>query len=1122
MSLIDGSRLGCTSLAACPIPLVDDTPINLPQYRLSHVDQEVVNKEVQLMLDLDVIEPSVSPWNSPVLLVTKKDGSKRFCADLRRINDRTVKDVYPIPHIQDTLDRLAGHHVFSTLDLKSGYWQLEIPIVDRPKTAFSTTQGHFQWKRAPFGFCNMPSIFQRMMHTLFQDCQTFLLVYLDDLVIFSATVHEHYQHLTTVFDRLLQANLTVHLKKCHFLATMFLYLGHLIHGNTIKPNPDKVSALRQLAPPTNRQQLLHFVGLINWFKRFIPNLAQHAACLYQLTSKSAIWNWTVQHQDAFQHLKNVLASAPVVHMPDFQQPFILMCDASDVQIAAVLLQQHDATLVPIHYHSRVLNVHERNYSVTEKECLAIVDGIKTFHTYLHGRQFIVRTDHKALVWLYKTKNQFSKLLRWSILLQEYQFLIVYGKGPSNTLADALSRLTRNENIPVNESFEPTPSLQMSNSQLQHTTLVSFWQDTLWLIQCAQSKWHPPIRSSEAPRNQNWIGRQVQVLGSWFTGAFGKAHKKELFTMDVVKFNPGKQLKDDRWIVCLHEDGQPDQEFAMNYNAMCRYMIPLQQQVQPSLTPPTTTPNTVVQLPCDLPTLDTFISEQAHDSTFRIWFEWCQSHQTPDVKHPQYLWWSADKDVIFFNEVQLLCRYATIAASVEARKCIQVLVPESLRSKVLHYIHGSEIFGHQGFARSLFHLRTQFFWSNMRDSLLTYIQSCPCQGLKHVQSTTAVQHDTISSPSPNYIVAADCCGPFPVSSSNNTHILVLQDLFTRFTELVPLPNLTADVIIEIILNVWILRYGPMHRLLTDNGSEFANKTLLTVCNALSIKKVFITPLHPQSNGQVERFMQTLKRLIASQLHLFPNAWDIYLPRLQYIYNTSMHAATLETPYFLWFARIPASFQALVEDLQQPDPKIPLSLAAFKSQLIHHLVSTSMEVATYAIQHHPDPPVPASQIVWQVGDLVWLQDKSQTAKVGSRKLANTWLGPYLILEVYPSRTIKLLCPSPQIPRHEVKVSVDRIRRFVVPFYQPWMDGHLAFRYPLFILEKRLRHGNIMYRVQWLSLADIQPSWESSDSLPPQLVFNFERQLISQKLPNAKPRLPLFLENDLADNANAATPT
>jgi len=154
-----------------------------------------------------------------------------------------------------------------------------------------------------------------------------------------------------------------------------------------------------------------------------------------------------------------------------------------------------------------------------------------------------------------------------------------------------------------------------------------------------------------------------------------------------------------------------------------------------------------------------------------------------------LWWSADKVVIFFNEVQLLCRYATIAASVEARKCIQVLVPESLRSKVLHYIHGSEIFGHQGFARSLFHLRTQFFWSNMRDSLLTYIQSCPCQCLKHVQSTTAVQHDTISSPSPNYIVTADCYGPFPVSSSNNTHILVLQDLFTRFMELVPLPNLT---------------------------------------------------------------------------------------------------------------------------------------------------------------------------------------------------------------------------------------------------------------------------------------------------------------------------------------------
>jgi hypothetical protein len=290
---------------------------------------------------------------------------------------------------------------------------------------------------------------------------------------------------------------------------------------------------------------------------------------------------------------------------------------------------------------------------------------------------------------------------------------------------------------------------------------------------------------------------------------------------------------------------------------------------------------------------------------------------------------------------------------------------------------------------------------------------------------------------------------------------------------------------------------MQRLLSDNGSEFANATLKTTCAILATKKVFISPLHPQSNGQVERLMQTIKKLVTSQVTLYPLAWDVYLPRVQYIYNTSLHKTTSETPYFLWFARIPPSFQHLTDNLLQPDVAVPLSVQQYKEQLIHHLVSTSSEVAAYLVKHNNEQPPPALQHTFETGDLVWLEDKSQTSKAHSRKLANIWTGPFMILEVLPNRNVRLLRPTPVSPRQEIKVSFDRLRRYLVPIFQPWMHGQTKFKFPLFIRAKRIRNGKAMYQIQWLSHDETPDSWEPAEKLPLQLLYNYEQLLQNKSL-------------------------
>lgn len=425
-----------------PIP-PHHQPIHSYPYRKSRKETEHINEQVQEMLANKIIRPSSSPWSSPVVIIQKKDGSPRFCVDYRRLNAITDRDVYPLPRIDDILDRLAGCQYFSTLDLKAGYWQLPIDERDKNKTAFVTTEGLYEFNVLPFGLSNAPASFQRIMNSVLGALRWDLaLVYLDDIIIYSKSFAQHLHHVDLVLAALHKANVRLNLSKCSLARKQLDYLGFRITQDGIKPTTANVRKTLDFPIPTSAKAAYSFVQLAQFYRRFIKNFASIAAPLNVFKITDAQFVWTDACQQAFDELKRQLSQYPLLAFYDDRSALTLRIntDASNVGIGGVLHQvTPDGRLQPVQYLSRALSKREKRYSVIEKECLAMVWCISKLRPYVYGRDFTLITDHHPLCWLNKQSSKNGRLDRWSLQLQEYSFTIKHISGSSNCVADCLSR-----------------------------------------------------------------------------------------------------------------------------------------------------------------------------------------------------------------------------------------------------------------------------------------------------------------------------------------------------------------------------------------------------------------------------------------------------------------------------------------------------------------------------------------------------------------------------------------------------------------------------------------------------------------------------------------------------------
>lgn len=432
--------LGHTDLVLHKVNTGDAAPIRQPPRRLPSQKKDEAHKAVTEMLQQGLIEPSASPWAAPIVLVRKKDGSWRFCVDYRRLNDVTKKDSYPLPRIDDTLDQLAGMQWFSTLDLKSGYWQVEMDPKDKEKTAFTTGTGLWQFTVMPFGLCNAPATFERLMDRVLAGLPPeTALVYIDDILVSGQTFHKQLDSLQRVFQCLRKAKLKLSPKKCHLFQKQVKYLGHVISQNGVSTDPEKVKAVAEWPQPTSTTEVRKFLGLCSYYRCFISQFAHIARPLHQLLECGRSFEWTPAASHAFQQLKQALVEAPVLGYPQPEGKLILDTDASSHAVGAVLSQEQDGVVRPLAYYSQTLKHAERQYCVTRRELLAVIKGIRQFHVYLYGHHFTIRTDHAALRWLLNFRNPEGQVARWLQQLQEYDFVIEHRPGISHTNADALSR-----------------------------------------------------------------------------------------------------------------------------------------------------------------------------------------------------------------------------------------------------------------------------------------------------------------------------------------------------------------------------------------------------------------------------------------------------------------------------------------------------------------------------------------------------------------------------------------------------------------------------------------------------------------------------------------------------------
>lgn len=863
----EGDKLTFTNHTKHSIPTTSETPINTKTYRFPHVHQKEVKSQVEKMLNENIIRHSTSPWSSPIWVVPKKTDASgkqkwRVVIDYRKLNDITIGDSYPLPNITDILDKLGHSIYFTTLDLASGFHQIELEPKDIPKTAFNTPYGHYEFLRMPFGLKNAPATFQRAMDSVLYGLQgERCFVYLDDIVVFASSLQEHEQKLTEVFDRLRQHGLKIQPDKCEFLRKEVGYLGHIISSEGVKPNPDKVKSVQDFPTPKSCKDIKSFLGLAGYYRRFIPNFSKITKPLTGLLKKDVPFIWGEPQQIAFDTCKTILTTTPILQYPDFTKEFILTTDASLHAIGGILSQGEIGKDLPIAYASRTLNKAESNYSTIERELLAIVWAVKHYRPYLFGRKFKIVTDHKPLTWLFSIKDPGSRLVRWRLKLEEYDYEIVYKAGKINTNADALSRPPiLNSNIidlTLDDSNQSSPSDYL---QLNYQHFVS--QD----------------RTIDSPK-----------LKTSPDNLLDPRHKNIFIPISC-------QLSDQ--------------------NVICNDALNLCSQVEPYLNKPKSLYDAdilISNLKQNLffcPTRPTHFDPWDSESYFKSLLSCLQQNKIeslhiPDLKNDPTC-------KLKGNEQLRITAYLADLYECDITICqnnVKYPKPEEIPD-ILKTYHDEPLSGHRGILETTRKIRDEYFWKGMTNDIKNYVDSCvTCQRNKiQRKNFQAPMVITSQSSEPFERISMDLVSYSDISDNNNKYVLTLQDDLTRFVQAYPIPDKEAITVAKELLT-FCQHYGVPKRFHSDQGTEFTNNVLKQLNKFLGSNHTFNTAYHPQTNGALERFHATLRDHIRMYHNRRLKNWDRIIPFAIMCHNTSLNSSTGYTPHELLFGYKPRPFYSL---------------------------------------------------------------------------------------------------------------------------------------------------------------------------------------------------------------------
>ena len=746
--------IGRTGIIKHEIETGNARPIKHKPRRLPLQKSEEADKQIKEMLEKDLIEPSCSPWSAPITLVKKKDDSYRFCIDYRSLNNVTVKDAYPLPRIDDSLDTLRGSEWFSTMDLASGFWQVEMKTSDKPKTAFATKQGLFQFKVMPFGLCNSSSTFERLMETVLRGLQwQICLIYMDDIIVFGTDFNEELHRLKSVFSRLRDAGLKLKPKKCKFFQKSVPFLGHIVSNKGVATDPEKINSVKNWPIPTSVTEVRSFLGLASYYRRFIKGFAGIASPLHKLTEKGHTFLWDDKCNDAFAILKDRLISSPILAYPNESGRFILDTDACDISIGAVLSQEQGDELKVIAYASKSLSKSEKNYCVTRKELLAVVTYCKYFQHYLYGQKFLVRSDHGALKWLFRFKDPQGQTARWLEVLGTYNFDIEHRPGRQHGNADAVSR------IPCRQcGFDGSHQYESDDNFKVRTAVEGVGLSGRAGANSAgcsiPSARHPPFleASSVSP------GQETEFVNELHDSNVTQSSDVSVYDLEDVEVNP-KTIQVCTMLGCLSDEGSTFRE-AIEMAEWNSEFLRNEQLADENIKP---------------------LIEWLEQSSVRPSWE-IVSMKSSAVKNLWSLW-----DLLCINDGVLFKKYLDDFGKITWH----LIVPRSLCQDIFQQLHDAPTAGHLGINKTLHKVKSRFYWPTLKYDVEDWCKSCEkCAQRKPPIKKCRANMKIYQVGSPMERIATDLLGPLPLSDHGNRYIVVVADYFTKWTEAYALPNQEA--------------------------------------------------------------------------------------------------------------------------------------------------------------------------------------------------------------------------------------------------------------------------------------------------------------------------------------------
>lgn len=964
---LEGDMLTSCDILEHTIPLhTNSKPVNIRPYnRRSKFEKDEIEKHVQKLIDLKLVEPCRSPYNSPLHLVKKGIDDKgqirtRIVMDYRSLNDLTIPEVFPSVQVVDILDQLHGSRYYSSLDLSRGYSQIKLSKDCQIKTAFTSGYNTYSWVRMPLGLRSSSHTFNRVMSIALADLiGKILYIFLDDIIVYSKSIPEHMERLQTVFDTLRKHNLKLSPKKCNLLQLSLPFLGFVISEKGVIPDPRKITPILNIPRPKNPKGIKSFMGMVNYYGRHIPKLAEHAKPLHNLLKKDAKFIWSDECQKAFDHFKTCLTTPPILQFPDFDKTFYVSTDASKVSIAAILSQMREGKLLPICYASRTLQGAEVRYGATQTEVLAVVWGLNYFKTYINNRFFEVFTDCKALQWLLQLKSPNSRLIRWKFELAGYDFKINHIKGKDNVVADCLSRYTYNEET---KHIDVITRAQANKTQ-------------------AESNYRTPEQNIQNIENQKAAPIQINELPTIIESTDAKLIQKfpvKLLICRADKYEPDIDIESKRSGQIIHKP--ISEEFIILTDGLFINANELS--------------NTISELRILFKKAEiTKVYFARNDFTGN-------SEEYEMIKNLIYKEFEGSNTHFLFlkDKITLL----------QNRKEIE---------QILKDFHDSPLAGHQGVHRMAHKIGQQYKWIGLRKDVQNYVRNCRvCQLTKPKGLSKLPMQITSSSQNVFSKIHVDNIGPMPDNEQGFKYVFTFQDDLTRYFGAIPIVDHTADTVARTMVENVILRFGLPEIIFSDLGVEWINDLFPRIMKILGIKHHKTSPYHPQANGLLERSHSILKAVLRSRTNNFVQNWPQFVPYAVFVINSSVNRSTNYSPHEMVFGYkldLPSNLKRKPEPVYNYEDY--LSQLRFKLQSAHQAAKEEILKSKITNKKYYDKK---SKIrTYEVGDMILLTNENRETK-----LHNPFKGPFKVTEIISDVNVKI-----KIKNKEKIVHINRTKRF-----------------------------------------------------------------------------------------------